>query len=146
MAITSLRVKAEVLSMAFKVYTASCSHPTPLNASSVIPPSLFSCHIDLLAAFWKRSHLRTFALTVVSVSNALFSDIHVAQSSPLILPECYFIREPSLNTFRIALIYLTLPLYPALFYFFSEQLPTSETLYEYIHLTIICFLHICSGM
>lgn len=98
-------------------FNASRTHPTSLNSSSTTPSSPMACHIDLLTAFWTCSHLRAFAL-VMSVSNALFLDIHVAQSPSSILSKCYLPRA-SLNTFRIGSTYLTLPLYPALFFFWA---------------------------
>lgn len=89
---------------------------------------------------WACSHLRAFALAVASVLNALFSDMRMAQSSPFILPKCYLIREPSLNTFRIPCAYFTLPLHLVLFFF-----RTITTIWNIIRLfdsySLIIYLH-----
>lgn len=112
------------------------------------PPSLFSGHIDLLAAFWtcqEYSHLRTFTLAVASVCSALFSDTHMAQFPPFILPKCHLIREPSLNTFRIALAYLAVPLYPFIFilssYYNLKHYVSIRLLFAHYISALECKLH-----
>ena len=117
------------------------THFTSLNSSSITALSLSSCYMDLLAGFWvyqKCSHCGNSALAVVaSVWNGLFSNIHVAQFPPFNLPKCHLLRDPSLNTFRIALFSLTVSFYPALFFFWATTIIWSSIyLFDYYFLII----------
>ena len=117
----SLSVKSKVLTMDFKAYNVPYTHPTSLILSSITTRLLFSCYIDLLLVFEHTKNALTSVtmhlLYVMSVWNILFFDIHMARFSLFNLSKCHHIREPSLNTFRIAFFSLTLSLYPALFFF-----------------------------
>lgn len=130
MALISLSVKSKILTMDFKTNHVLCTHSTSLVSSSITAPSLFSLYIELLPGFWTYQecfHLRDFAFAVCSVCLE-WSFLRYPYGSVLSLRSVQMplIREPSLNTFRIALFSLTLSL------FSSEQLPSSEALYIYL--------------